>query len=627
MAALALMGAIMTGCSGSGDDGIADSPQPVITPQQPANNSKTLTLTTTVGLDDGSAGTRALTIDYDLKKLEKTFAVGETMALIYHNGTSTVKAESHALAVGDITNEGKSANFTFDLETPNKSVGVTYIYPAAMANDDGSINYAALNTQDGTLDNIASGLDLATCSAAWAGASLPANATLTNQLAILAINLKDYAGSNSITSGLNQVTVGDGTNTYTVAPSGSTFGSDVIYVAINPTENKDITVTATDGTNDYAKILTGKTYERNNLYNLGWKMGRLIDLSKESIYDEWGFTTAQNGDVLTGGMSEDGEFSVKIAAGAEVTLKDVSINFDNNISCGDNVTIILVGENSVTNLYTTAISVGSKLTIDGTGSLTARGGGFDGVGIGSFEGKCGDIVINGGTIMAYGADGGAGIGSGQNASCGDITITGGTVMAIGGGAGIGSGDQGSCGDIAITGGTVEVYGGNSNPDINFNNRDDGGNVVGYSGGNAAGIGSGHTGSCGNITINGVNVTAHGTSGGAGIGSGDKGSCGDITITGCTVYTECFHDFGAGIGSGHTGSCDNIVINGSTITAFGGNNAAIIGSGYEKASCGDITISNCILYLTNGNGKIGAGDDYSTCGEVTLQNVTYPWSSR
>ncbi|MBR2113107.1 MAG: hypothetical protein IJ929_00345, partial [Prevotella sp.] len=47
MVALALVGAMMTGCSG-GDDSIAD------TPQQPLNTSKTVTLKTTVGLDGGA---------------------------------------------------------------------------------------------------------------------------------------------------------------------------------------------------------------------------------------------------------------------------------------------------------------------------------------------------------------------------------------------------------------------------------------------------------------------------------------------------------------------------------------------------------------------------------------------
>ena len=121
----------------------------------------------------------------------KTFAAGETMAVIYNNGTSTVKAVSHELQVGDITNDGKNATFTFDLKSPNTSVDVTYIYPAAMAGNTG-VNYSNLYWQDGTLATLASNFDLATKTAAWEGTSLP-SATLKNQLAILAITLKDNA--------------------------------------------------------------------------------------------------------------------------------------------------------------------------------------------------------------------------------------------------------------------------------------------------------------------------------------------------------------------------------------------------------------------------------------------------
>ena len=121
MAALALVGAMTVSCSSDED---------FSNPQQPENKNNLVTLTTTVSLD-GSATTRALSIEGN--KGVKTFAAGETMAVIYYNGTSMVKAVSHALEAGDIINEAKNATFTFDLETPSKSGNVLYIYPAAMA--------------------------------------------------------------------------------------------------------------------------------------------------------------------------------------------------------------------------------------------------------------------------------------------------------------------------------------------------------------------------------------------------------------------------------------------------------------------------------------------------------------
>ena len=259
IAALALMGAVMTGCS-SDDDSFTSNQQ------QFENKSKVVTLTTTVSLD-GSAGTRALT-----STGVKTFAAGETMAVIYHNGSSLVKAESNALTDGDITNEGRNATFTFDLETPDKSVDVTYIYPAAMANADGTINYDALETQDGTLATIANNLDLATYTAEWAGDNLP-TATLNNQLAILAITLKDNATTpNDLTSSTTGLTIKDGTNHYSVSRSAV---AGPIYVAIHPTTSANITITATDGTKKYGKYLTSKTYDASNGYTVNWEMYKM----------------------------------------------------------------------------------------------------------------------------------------------------------------------------------------------------------------------------------------------------------------------------------------------------------------------------------------------------------------
>ena len=251
MAALALVGAMMTGCSSDED---------FSNPQQPENKNNLVTLTTTVGFDDAAGTTRALS-----STGVKTFAAGETMAVIYYNGTSTVKAVSHALEAGDITNEGKNATFTFDLETPKKSGSVLYIYPAAMADDTG-VDVTKLNTQEGTFDALQSKYDLCTNFGDWDGDNLP-SLTLNNLLAILAINLKN--GSTDITSSITGLTVGDGTNTYTVNRSAA---AGPIYVAILPTSGATINVTATDGSKNYTKSLTNKTYDASQGYNVSWRM-------------------------------------------------------------------------------------------------------------------------------------------------------------------------------------------------------------------------------------------------------------------------------------------------------------------------------------------------------------------
>ena len=260
MAALVLAGAVTAGCTG---DELGD---------ELPENGKTVTLTTTVSMD---GATKALT-----STGVKTFAVGETMAVIYNNGTSKVKAVSHALEDGDLIDGGKSARFTFDLETPNTSVDVTYIYPAAMAGKTG-VDDGKLNLQDGTLASLSSSLDLATQTAAWEGTSLPA-ATLVNRLAILAITLKDGYG-NDISS-ITGMTISYGTYNYAITPkSNETKITTPIYVAIRPRDNANIAVTVVDGSKNYTKSLTGKTYAAGNGYNVTWNFPIVLNISNPMV--------------------------------------------------------------------------------------------------------------------------------------------------------------------------------------------------------------------------------------------------------------------------------------------------------------------------------------------------------
>ena len=515
MAALALVGAAMTGCTS--DDNIIGQPQ-----QPEVVKGNTVTLTTTVSLGDG-ASTRALT-----GTGVKTFAAGETMALVYKNtGGSTVKVESAALTDGDITNSGKSATFTFELTDPDKSQNVTYIYPAAMAKDDGTVNYSALNSQDGTLTTLGSNLDLATSPAtAWDGGNLPA-VTLDNQLAVLAITLKNEDGSSDITSSTTKLTVSDGTNTYNVTREAA---AGPIYVAIRPTSDATIDITATSGGKGYYKTLTTtKSYAASNGYPVSWRMTQGANLSLlTAAY------TAQNGDKLTGELGEN--VKISIADGATVTLNNVTINGTNDsnydwagITCLGDATIILSGTNTVKGFYGDypgiQAAAGKTLIINGTGSLTASSYGW-GAGIGGGSGSgaaCGNIEIQGGTITATSGEYGAGIGGGNNSSWGDITISGGTVTATGGyrGAGIGGGRKSSigsvsCGNITISGGTVTATGGEE--------------AAGIGGGR--GYNSGTKSSCGTITITtGVTkVTAtKGSDAPNSIGAGNLGTCGTVTI--------------------------------------------------------------------------------------------------
>ncbi len=299
---------------------------------------------------------------------------------------------------------------------------------------------------------------------------------------------------------------GEGATSITGSADVSETGVATFAVAFTPeTESTSKTYTIKIGNDDTYKIITIGEYAfaANNVYNVNRVAieSNATDLS--SIIDAH---TAQNGDILTGTLGST--YKISIAAGATVTLKNVTINGIHSddyqfagITCVGDAIINIEGTNTVKgfNMNYPGIHVpeGSTLTIQspsGTGQLTASSGGEDdfayGCGIGGgYNISCGNIVINSGNITATGGFGAAGIGAGYAASCGSITISGGTVKATGGdyaagiGAGHAEGNTSQCGDITISGGTVTATGGNE----------------------AAGIGGGHamdggTSKCESVTI-------------------------------------------------------------------------------------------------------------------------------
>ncbi len=257
MAALALVGAVMTSCSS--DDLTEDN-------QQFAENNGNNVETLTASISMAGGETRALTSGG-----VKTFAEGDKIAVVYKNTSGeTVKAESEELEAGDITNEGKSANFTVTLTNADKTKNVTYIYPAAMAGEGGSI--ASISEQDGTLESLASNMDYCKFSGAWDGSDLPTG-EMDNQLVICAFTLKDCLGTSDITSTITNMTVSDGTNTYNVTRDAA---PGPIYVAIYPTSSNNINYTATSSTKFYAKYVTSKTYAAGSWHNIGLKMAEVV---------------------------------------------------------------------------------------------------------------------------------------------------------------------------------------------------------------------------------------------------------------------------------------------------------------------------------------------------------------
>ena len=646
IATLVAMGSIILGCSK--EDNLQQK-------------KSVVTKTATISLH-GKSNTKALTPGG-----VKTFAAGERMAVVYKNmGGTTVKAVSEALKDdGDITNEGKSAKFSVALEDPDYTKDVTYIYPAAMANADGTVNYDALATQDGTLSSLASNLDYCTLTAAWEGTSLP-NGTLENQFAICAFTLKNSDGSSEITNTITGMTISDGIYTYTVSRS-ATAGP--IYVVMRPTTSANIwiTATATASSKNYCKSLTSKTYAAGNGYPLALRMMTYHNLALASFNEDADAYIYQDPTTATSN-------TITISDGRKVTLAGVNMLVSGNaINCVGNAEIVLSGTNTIYGQYSSSgdnnkaiIKAGTydpmtTLIISGSGSLEVRTkytGSWMGAFIGSDKnGDCGNITITGGTITAiaypnpgaseynnsaaYGAIIGSGSANGSTSRCGDILISGGTVTVDthkGNGTGIGSGmsenssGYSTCGTITISGG----------------------NVTATTWGGGAAIGSGASSiylqnptyngysKCEGIVITGTNTVVNAYSkpnsgsndyAGAAIGTGNAGEVtGGITISGGTVTASTTYS-APGIGAGkYRSNCGNILISGGTVEATGGSNAAGIGTakGLYKcvSTCGTITITNGVTKVkvtkgTSGTKTIGKGySSNSTCGTVTIGGTVY-----
>lgn len=621
IAALALVGAVMTGCSS--DDDIFNNQQ------QPVNSKNIVTVNTSISLDnigddsgdnDGNT-TRALSYNMAGTKLVKFFKEGDQIAVIYTNTNGeTVKATSVELKKEDITNDDKTANFTVTLENP-KAGTVEYVYPAPMANDDGT--EASILSQDGLKSTLERNFDYArgsgTMTQSGSTFTLP-SITLTNRFAICTFYIKDIDNVSTLNDVFSQLTINDGTNTYTIAPSGGgNFSNGMIYVAMKPV-TAALKATITNGTHTFEKTLTNRTYAANNVYQISMSYPvKCINKSSASI--------PNNATWLIIGTGEATSNSITIGAGATANLSGVNISAGGSaIACLGNATINLLEGTTNRANGTCGIRIGGSdmtLTINGPGTLYAQSGEYGAAGIGGTdEAMVGNIVINSGEIHATGGYYAAGIGSGHGtytdaASCGTITIHGGTIEARGGygGAGIGGGaGRSSYSSITIDGGNVSAYGGTS-----------------Y----GAGIGSGGSNtSAGPITISGAStvINATGTTWGAGIGSGQEATCGNITISGGNI-TAMSGEYGAGIGAGSSSaSCGNILINGGTIRAWyydpynvGYLYADGIGTA-NGSTCGNITITSDVTEVrTNsaiGGEHVPVGCEYYAGSHGT---VTVDWS--
>ena len=513
MAALMMAGAwLNTACSS--DEAIVDN-KPVIG-ENTTPTETTVKFTATLAPKNDASGTRVITPGKDANNkdiLNVAWKEGEEIAVRYES--TSISGNSSVIAMvthvdettGVATIEAQDA-----LVDPENGSVVTFVYPYTLATDDGKIDVDKLRNQHGNLtgpNGISTLYDAATGSGTLdvnAGkAVVSSKVTMKNEVCICKFKFNFEEGSSSSSTGGGEtpsytpITIDDGNgHTYTITSDrlddspGATGGyrgfrsTDEIYVAMLPIDKTKVKFKAKrKGSSDEYYVFTKSNVklEAGKFYrNLS------ITLLKETKDLSDGSITATDGDVIYQSSNEATGNTITIPDGATVRLAGVNINAGGfaGILCQGNAHIILVGDNYVSG--SAAIQAGpknTKLTISGSGSLTAIGGDFA-AGIGSgLNGPCGDIIINGGTINATGGTYGAGIGSGGN-TCGNITISGGTVTATGGdkAAGIGSGEIGKCGNITITSDVRQVTATK-------------GTGATYS------IGKGNGGSCGTITIGGT----------------------------------------------------------------------------------------------------------------------------
>lgn len=333
----------------------------------------------------------------------------------------------------------------------------------------------------------------------------PAN--FVNFQAIVKFKLVDKDTDNPIeasrfeikcTTHSNMIQEKAGSTGITINPSAPT---DELYAAIpfeyTPSDVETYVFTAYGGSLDgstsdvytYTKQTNSVLFTEGKYYEVTIKMTKktwnIVDLSQITSN---AILSVPDGSVLTGELREGVACPIYIPDGATVKLKNVTIpqrqKYYAGITCNGDVTIILEGENSVTGGYYGSnaypgiyVTSGKTLTIKGTGTLTATGGGILAAGIGSCNYKngndltynAGNIVIQGGTINATGGDGAPGIGAGSG-SCGNITIEAGNVYANPGETlthsgytyqptAIGTnGISSTCGAISIIGGSVFANG-------------------------------------------------------------------------------------------------------------------------------------------------------------------------
>ena len=249
------------------------------------------------------------------------------------------------------------------------------------------------------------------------------------------------------------------------------------------------------GTNGEAVNGTVKEAANEDEINSGWSFSdNTLTIKENGTYHITSNGTTKNRIVVDGGVE------------ANIFLDNVNINVSSDYNAcafciNDNgkANVYLIGNNYLSSganraglevspnasvMICSAEGLGSTegylsaVSVESTNQMGFGGAGIGGSGNYKNDGKSGEIVINGGTIIARGYGGGAGIGGGNTSGSDStkITINGGDITAYGGASHISTNSAGGAGigggfahttipvEINIAGGSIKAYGAGSNND-------------------------------------------------------------------------------------------------------------------------------------------------------------------
>ena len=373
-----------------------------------------------------------------------TWVVNEQIAVYYQK---TDDSYATATANVDAVNEGK-ATISATLSDAKNGGTVKFVYPASLVDATGDdIDETKLKSnQHGTIADISANFDAATASAI-----LKTNGTTCGTTETIAFTNQVLIGKftpklgNTAIDGITSLTISDGsTYSYNVTPTSGTFGTEGIYVAMLPVNDKEVIISAQTASQSYGYGGKKITLTKGKLYNnLAIPMLKVHDLSSGS------FNANEDAFIYQSDIMDPSN-TITISAGHKVILSNVNISTDDNnaIACSGNADIILSGSsivknNSVNKAVIKAGPAATTLTISGAGSIDAQA-------------IYSSPTINAAVIGSDGSDESA-----ADVTCGNITITGGIIWASFAnssyGAAIGTGLNGICGTINITGGTINAY--------------------------------------------------------------------------------------------------------------------------------------------------------------------------